>query len=341
MDLLKTPKENIAESEVISVTEAQVKIKGIIWEDLQNNVEKKVTEQKLIDYIESVSIKGLDKKVVGDSLRALARNTYWITSRNLRTLQENYKSAMKNEAPSYTTDSTYFNLKQEQERFRPFIDTNPKGLAVIEDYRKKVQGEIRALASDPAMAKFIGKDGLSNYSLRNYAEMTVRYNANVNDVNKLVEDGKDLVWTSSHADASIRCEPWQGRLYSLQGRSGTIDGIPYTPFSEAIAGENGDGNGIIDGYNCRHRVIEYQRGSKPPVEYSKEEIRKERAIDQNQRRYENEIRRMKAEEKLNRANGDTKRASELRERWQQTNRRYEAYSIRNGRAFYRWRTEIE
>lgn len=341
MDLLKPPKEDIARSEVISVTKAQTEIKAIILADLQNNVDKSETERKLMEYIKVVNIPKLDKQVVDNSLRILAKNSYWLMSRNLRALQENYKKQMNEAVPSYKVDGVHFNYQKEIQRFRPFIDTAPKGLVVIEDYRNKVRAEVRALSSEPAKAQHTGRDGVANYSLRNYAEMKVRYEANARDVDKLVEDGKDLVWTSSHADSSIRCEEWQGRLYSLQGRSGSIDGVKFTPISEALAGKDGDGNGIINGYNCRHRLIEYEKGSRPPTEYSADEIRKQREIDQRQRKYENDIRNLKIQEKLNRETGDKEFADRLKARWKILDNRYQAYSFKNRRAFYRWRTEIE
>ena len=57
--------------------------------------------------------------------------------------------------------------------------------------------------------------------------MEVRYEANLQDVAKLKEEGVKLVMASSHADASLRCAPYQGKLYSLDGSSGkTADGKP-------------------------------------------------------------------------------------------------------------------
>ena len=43
----------------------------------------------------------------------------------------------------------------------------------------------------------------------------------------------------------------------------------YTPIRKAMQGENNDGNGIISGYNCRHRAIVYKDGMTAPTEYSK------------------------------------------------------------------------
>lgn len=104
--------------------------------------------------------------------------------------------------------------------------------------------------------------------------MAERYNANLKNVMDLSDQGVDLVWITSHANASPRCAPYQGKLYSISGKSGVIDGIRYTPLSEALASPYGDGNGIISGYNCRHRLVEYFKNSRAPKEYSDKEIKK-------------------------------------------------------------------
>ena len=51
--------------------------------------------------------------------------------------------------------------------------------------------------------------------------MATRYQANQKDIKMLKDNGVKLVWTSSHANASPRCSPYQGKLYSLDGTSGT------------------------------------------------------------------------------------------------------------------------
>lgn len=170
--------------------------------------------------------------------------------------------------------------------------------------------------------------------------MYVRFQANQEDLQQFIADGIDLVWISSHADASPRCRHYQGKLYSISGKTGTINGIRYTPLSEALLGPLGDGNGCISGYNCRHRLIEYQTGSKAPNDYTEEEMKRHYQIDQRQRSYENQIRLLKTEERLFRKMGDLETAKRLRRRWRVLNNRYERYSLENGRAFYRWRTSI-
>ena len=111
-----------------------------------------------------------------------------------------------------------------------------------------------------------------------------------------------------------------------------VDGISYRPINEALAGPNGDGNGCISGYNCRHRAIEYERGSRAPEDFSEAEIKREYAIDKQQRAYENRIRQLKQEEKQLRACGMEKEAAALRKKWRVLTRDYQIYSIEHDRA---------
>lgn len=99
-------------------------------------------------------------------------------------------------------------------------------------------------------------------SLRNRAEMEVRYDDHLESISKLKEDGNKLVIASSHADCSQRCSPWQGRVYSLDGTSGTTpDGRKFVPLEEATdiyyttkAGRTYK-NGLL-GFNCYDETTE-------------------------------------------------------------------------------------
>lgn len=340
MELLKTPKEDIARDEVVLLQEAQTKIKEMIAQDVTNGVPKAETEKKIQALIdEFVNETTLDKMAIRSSLLVLAKNGYWITSRNFRILKERFANEMKQVEPSYILGQG-LNPTQEAEKFRPYRDTNPKGLAVIESYQKRVKSVMNDLASEPARVVMNKNGKLINYSIRNFAEMTVRYQANMEDLERLKDSENDLVWTSQHADCSTRCQTWQNRLYSISGKTGKIDGITYTPLAEAMAGKDGTGNGIITGYNCRHRLIPYQRGTRPQREFDSAFIRKQRAVDQRQRQYENDIRNLKTKERLARSTGDTEEAQRLNNRWKSNLEKYKAYSFRNGRAYYEWRTQI-
>lgn len=172
------------------------------------------------------------------------------------------------------------------------------------------------------------------------------------NLQRLQSEGVKWCWISSHANCSPRYKNYQGKLYSLfdgeyelDGRrykpTGTIDGIPYRPINEALAGSKGDGNGCISGYNCRHRAIEYERGSKAPADFTEAQIKREYAIDKKQRAYENRIRQLKQEEKQLRACGMTEEAKALRKKWRILTKDYQIYSIEHDRAYYPYRYVID
>ena len=231
---------------------------------------------------------------------------------------------------------SYFNT------IRPMHDRGINiGKPLIEDYKRSVRLAMKALSADPPLV-VTRKDGVVyKVPIRNRAEMAVRYDANVKDLQKFAQSGVDLVWTSQHPNCSPRCKDFQGKLWSISGKSGTVNGITYRPLSEALQGKLKDGNGIITGYSCRHRLIEYTENSRPPQELSEAQIKKEYAIDTKQRAYENNIRHMKTNERLLRAAGDAEGAKQLRRKWRKATLLYQAYSFRNGRAYYPDRCTID
>jgi hypothetical protein len=337
-------KDNIAQNQVVTISSVQLKIKDIIVQDLTTGVSRDQTEAKLSKIINSVNLNNPVLNAASKrTLNQFSKNIYFQLSTKIKGLSKNYQKDMEQTEPSYKVDlQNGFNPIQEYTKFRPFIDNSPKGLAVIDNYREQVKDTLKELASETPIVTRKRVDG-STYkiSLRNLAEVRVRYEANSQDLENFTNQGIDLVWTSSHADSSGRCQPFQGKLYSVSGKTGVVDGNSYTPLDDALRGLDNDGNGIISGYNCRHRLVPYQQGMKPPTDYDEATIKKERALDQKQRNYENRIRNLKQEEKLLRSVGENEQASLLRSRWQQLNQEYEGFSLTNGRAFYRWRTVLD
>lgn len=181
-------------------------------------------------------------------------------------------------------------------------------------------------------------------TLRNRAEMEVRYNAHLEQIAALREQGVNLVICSTHADCSERCRPWQGRVYSLDGTRGrTDDGRSYVPLEEATdiyyttkAGKTYK-NGLL-GFNCRHFLVPYKSGYRFPKPNATEE-RREYEITQEQRRLETVVRkwRTKAVEYKN-----TDRESYLKARSNAiaANKAYIAFSKQNNRAYYPSRTAL-
>lgn len=144
------------------------------------------------------------------------------------------------------------------------------------------------------LAKDSPKD-IDGLPLRLKSEMYVRYQWQQENMDKLRESGVKLVWISSHENCSERCEPWQGRLYSMDGTSGVRDGVKYVPIEEATdryyttkAGTTYK-NGCLSGFNCRHYTIPYREDGVRPVKLTDERVEKARAIEQEQRRLERRV----------------------------------------------------
>jgi hypothetical protein len=359
MEDFKSPKENIAENQVIAVQEAQTLIKEAIIRSYKLNIPKEQLSLEIKEIIKKATA-SISRKDVKQVQYALAQNAQrWeytyrqslkvINATVLKTIERlsTVNPKISNIAKSYNVSlSDYLGLDPKQQNqiignFRNVLTQDARGLPVIESYESIVKSEVKKLATDPANVYRTDRNGNAyKMNLRNYAEMRTRYEANQRDLAKYAEDDKDLVWTSSHPDSSMRCAPYQGKLYSIKGRKGTIDGIPFTPLSEALEGPKGDGNGIINGYNCRHRLIPYTPKSRPPQDYDEATVKKENELNNRQRLYERSIRNLKLEERALRINGDNAEASRLRKRWQRLDTNYKKFSLNNGRAFYEWRTRI-
>ena len=207
------------------------------------------------------------------------------------------------------------------------------------DYIKMVEERLNYLAGIDA------KDDYSErVSLRNIAEMQVRQERHQQELQDIVDAGNDLVWIVPHANCSERCEPWQGKLYSISGRYGEIDGINFQPLSNAtdIYETTKSGkvykNGCISGFNCRHILKPYTKGFKP-TEIPANVIDKQREVDRTQRYLERGVRAWK-ERALLFKGIDNKRYIYSKNKAKEWNERYIGYSRDNQVAYYPSRTDI-
>lgn len=336
-----TPVEpNTAGKALIAVQTVVTRIKELIVGSVAKGVNKdEITRQlnKLIsDFCKTIDNEAL-REQNRKALVTAAKKWYYTTTRTFEIVNRNVLSMSGNIYRIGANDSTSHITE-----LRPRQDRGINvGKPLIEDYKRSVRLAMKALAADPPLV-VTRRDGKTyTMPIRNRAEIAVRYDANVKDLQRFASLGVDLVWTSQHPNCSPRCKDLQGRLWSISGKSGKINGITYRPLSEAIQGKLKDGNGIITGFGCRHRLIEYTSNSHPPQELSEAEIKKEYAIDKKQRSYENNIRQMKTNERLLRATGDIEGAKALRKRWRRTTKLYQAYSFENGRPFYPDRCVID
>lgn len=205
------------------------------------------------------------------------------------------------------------------------------------DYMKKVRTAFGDLAKSSAK-----DDYGSNVSLRNISEMTVRWDRKQAEKAKLEADGEDLVWISAHANCSQRCQPYQGKLYSMSGRSGTIDGQRFRPLADATdvytTTKSGKSykNGCISGYNCRHYLIPYRKGNKP-IEVPADVVAKQREINDTQRAMERRVRDLRELAVTMPEKQDRKRA---RAEAVKAYGEYKAYCRKNKVAYYPSRVQV-
>jgi hypothetical protein len=187
-------------------------------------------------------------------------------------------------------------------------------------------------------------DDISGHnSLRNRAEMEVRYNGHQEQIEELKKI-TNLVIASSHADCSDRCRKWQSRVYSLNGTYGTTDdGRKYVPLEVATdvyyttkVGKVYK-NGLL-GFNCRHYLTPYKKGYKFPKPSAKEEA-KQYKITERQRYLERKVREYRTKALYNRdINKDE--YLKFRKKSIDANKEYIKYSRDNNRAYYPSRTKI-
>ena len=146
---------------------------------------------------------------------------------------------------------------------------------------------------------------LLNVNQRNIVEMGIRFAKYQEQKRQLIADGVRLVYVPPHANCSKRCQPYQGRLYSLDGTRGAIDGRQFIPIEEVaekktVQGKRDPSRTYAAGlfaYNCRHTMQAYEDGMKFEVIPNKV-IEKQREIETTQREMEREIRALREKHAL-------------------------------------------
>lgn len=207
------------------------------------------------------------------------------------------------------------------------------------DYMKFIRERVARLSRLEAK-----EDYTSRVNLRNIAEIQVREERHEQEMQELRESGENLIWINPHANCSERCERWQGKLYSLDGTYGTIDGINYEPLENATdiyeitKGGKMYKNGCLSGFNCRHTTSVYRKGNKP-VEIPSRVVDRQREINNKQRYLERGVREWR-EKALMFKNIDRNFYEYAKAKAKWWNDRYVAYSQKNNVAFYPSRTEV-
>jgi hypothetical protein len=317
---------------IVDVTAAQTKIKEIIYNDVFDDIPESETKRKVMGVIKQFIKRIKDADLARDMAYQLSKAfRYWYVK-----TKSDYM-AIKLGIGELKSEFKFF-LSQP---VRNIVTTQPIGSPLIEQYKKKVKEAYAEVAAQLSKSNGMLSKGIS---LRNMAEMHVRNENTKQDIANFKAQGIRLVWVTSHANCSERCRPWQGRLYSLDGTSGVIDGHKYIPIETAInvPQQTKSGkvymNGLF-GFNCRHHMAPYQRNSTPPIEYTEAQIRKERRLDAKQRYMERLIRKHKEEGFICRKTNYKKSLKQWKiARKLEAN--YEEWCKQNDRVIYRERLKV-
>lgn len=235
-------------------------------------------------------------------------------------------------------------VEQVAERTEIRLRAYDRGLPLQEfqkTYIDRVSKALGGLAEEKALDP---NDVTGRNSLRNLAEMQVRYERHLQEIADLKNSGTRLVVCSVHADCSERCAPWQGRVYSLDGTSGTTeDGRKFIPLETATdiyyttkAGRTYK-NGLL-GFNCRHRLLPYKANMVIPF-VSETERKKEDAITKRQRALERAVIGYREKALMYKGN-NAEKYREARRNAVEIYDEYKRFSKKNGRAYYPDRVKI-
>ncbi len=245
-------------------------------------------------------------------------------------------------------DNLFDNLEQGGiKNIRDYFTTGETGYSqmFIEDYQKRVNNEIMRIAK----MNVVLRDRLGRrMSVRNLAEMQVRFEEQQNDCKRLKDKGVEYVVATSHNNASERCQPWQGKIFKLDAEIGSVeigkhifkgepkpigktpDGKPCYSLREAMS------YGFL-GYNCRHRLIEYTKGMIMPKPYPDRQVKNERAKEKHIREMERKIREKKRQSMLT---TDKEERKKLQEETKELEKDYWKYCKENDYPVAEWRTRV-
>lgn len=154
--------------------------------------------------------------------------------------------------------------------------------------------------SQKGIPAFIDKAG-RKWSTEAYVNLVCRSTSN-NVANEMQDERAkeyncDLVETSSHLSARPGCAPYQGKIYSMSGKSKKYPAWSTTTYGEA--------SGLL-GCNCRHYKIPFIEGMSKqtfkPYDYAEND--KAYQESQQQRSLERQIKKAKREVKMLEAIGD-------------------------------------
>lgn len=236
-------------------------------------------------------------------------------------------------------------LENSQE-YLDILNKNAMATVLGEKSRTEAIRETIAEMSKKGIPAFVDKNG-REWSPEAYVDMDIRNTAKnaalAAEFASLDELGQDIILVSSHSGSRPLCAPYQGKLYSRSGKSGTITDAKgktytYTPLSETSFGKAAG----LFGINCGHRMRGVSEGAfiNREKKFDGEETGEEYRKVQRQRAMEREVRKKKTEANMLEAAGDKDAARDLRRLASDEDRKLRDYCQKEGLYYRRDRTEV-
>jgi hypothetical protein len=342
---------------VLIIESAQLDLKKIIQTGILLDLPKEQLKLMTLNLIEEVKIKmrtlEVDEQLITDTEFAIKRSFI---------LWYNNLYAQLKKTQNIATSHVY---KGDTQQIKPIIKDNTGGFVIGDELKRAKITNIREFQTiyEEASAGYyynyperveqamdeLAKQHLTldKYSLRNKAEIKVRYDVINEDLQRLKDKGTKFVVSSAHANASERCQWWQGKIFEIDIDIATremgqydgvkpkqtikcyIDGKPYYSLKEACE------NGFLS-YNCQHRLIAYYKGIHLQT-YDFVKVEQRRNISQNQRYLERQIRYLRT--RLELAVTDEEKKI-YRQQVKQLKNDYAQFCSDNNVPRYDWRTQI-
>lgn len=214
------------------------------------------------------------------------------------------------------------------------------GNTYYKEIHKTVKSGMTNYAEFKAAAK---RPYLLNVNQRNIVEMGIRFAKYQEQKQQLIAKGVTIVYVPPHANCSERCQPYQGKCYSLTGQPERYDRGMARPIEEVadnktVRGKRDPSRIYAAGlfaYNCRHTMVPYEEGQNLEV-IPKDVIERQRKIEVEQREREREIRALKEKDLLYRTVMQTSgnkamksECTEIRKAWLAKAAEYRAFCAKN------------
>lgn len=325
---------------------------ALIIEDVQTEIkvliQKMILDQKTKFEINKAVVELVEKTIKeleNENLKESAKNSLYVfATRVYNYLLQTYQGLNWFGIGALLMVAENKGTPQQNQYVSSLISENAFNRAVpldlyAKDYMKLIKERVDYLTKIEAK-----EDYTSRVNLRNIAEIQIRQERHEQEIQSLIDNGEWLVWIVPHANCSKRCENWQGKLYSLNGTSGTINGVSYEPLENAtdIYEQTKSGkiykNGCISGFNCRHTLEPYTKGNKP-IEIPERVIERQRAIETKQRYLERGVREWR-EKAIMFKDTNKKNYEYARTKAKIWNDKYIEFSKKNKVPYYPSRTEI-